>query len=204
MVKVVKFGGSSLASAKQFKKVASIIKEEKARRYVVPSAPGKRNAKDDKVTDLLYEAYDAAAEGSTYKKVFGQIKRRFEDIIEGLSLNLDLTQEFNIIEENFLKKAGRDYAASRGEYLNGMIMAHYLGIDFIDAADIIFFKEDGSLNAGETAREIAERLAHTERAVIPGFYGSDPGGRIKTFSRGGSDITGAIIAGAIHADMYEN
>lgn len=127
MKKVVKFGGSSLASARQFKKVGDIIRADKARRYVVPSAPGKRNDKDEKVTDLLYQCYDAASEGRSYKKILEKIKTRYEEIIEGLEVNLSLDHEFARIEENFVNKAGRDYAASRGEYLNGIIMAAYLG-----------------------------------------------------------------------------
>ena len=204
MKKVVKFGGSSLASAKQFKKAADIVRAEKSRRYVVPSAPGKRKDGDEKVTDLLYECYDIAAGGGSYKKVMAKIKERFAEIIDGLDLNLNLAYEFDRIEENFVKKAGRDYAASRGEYLNGLIMAAYLGYEFIDAAEVIFFDEKGVFDSERTNTELAERLEHTERAVIPGFYGSMPDGRVKTFSRGGSDITGSIVARAVQADLYEN
>lgn len=204
MKKVVKFGGSSLASANQFKKVGDIIRADKSRRFVVPSAPGKRNDKDEKVTDLLYQCYDAASDGKSYKKILEKIKERYMDIIDGLGLNLNLDHEFAAIEENFLKKAGRDYAASRGEYLNGMIMAEYLGYEFIDAASVIFFDADGSFEAELTDQELGERLEHVENAVIPGFYGSRHDGTIKTFSRGGSDVTGSIVAKAIHADMYEN
>ncbi len=204
MKKVVKFGGSSLASAKQFKKVGEIIRSDKTRRYVVPSAPGKRTSKDEKVTDLLYQCYDAVAEGSAYKKILDKIKKRYDEIIEGLDLNLDLGHEFARIEENFLAKAGRDYAASRGEYLNGILMAAYLDYEFIDAAEVVFFHEDGTFNAEATDKELSERLEHVERAVIPGFYGAAPDGTIRTFSRGGSDVTGSIVARAIHADMYEN
>ena len=201
---VVKFGGSSLASAKQFKKVADIIRADKGRRYVVPSAPGKRNDKDEKVTDLLYQCYDAASQGKSYKKILEKIRDRYEEIIDGLHLNLNLDHQFQIIEENFQAGVGRDYAASRGEYLNGILMAAYLGIEFIDAADVVFFDENGNFLSEETNRELEERLAHTERAVIPGFYGSKKDGQICTFSRGGSDITGSIVARAIHADLYEN
>ena len=204
MKKVVKFGGSSLASARQFKKVGDIIRADKARRYVVPSAPGKRNDKDEKVTDLLYQCYDAASTGGSYKKILEKIKKRYTDIIDGLDLNLNLDHEFDRIEENFTAAAGRDYAASRGEYLNGLVMACYLGYEFIDAADVISFDDKGNLNFEETNRELAERLEHVDRAVIPGFYGSSADGSIKTFSRGGSDITGSLVARAIHADMYEN
>lgn len=204
MKKVVKFGGSSLASARQFKKVGNIIRSDKARRYVVPSAPGKRNDKDEKVTDLLYQCYDAAAAGTAYKKILEKIKKWYEEIIEGLDLNLSLDHEFDRIEENFLAKAGRDYAASRGEYLNGILMAQYLGYEFIDAAEVIFFNDNGVFDAESTNKELGERLEHVERAVIPGFYGSTHSGVVKTFSRGGSDVTGSVVARAIHADMYEN
>ena len=204
MKKVVKFGGSSLASAKQFKKVGDIIRADKSRRYVVPSAPGKRNKNDTKVTDMLYACYEAASTGASYGKLLSAIKERYEQIIDGLELNLNLDYEFKTIEENFIAKKGSDYAASRGEYLNGIIMSHYLGYEFIDAAEVIFFDENGTFLSEKTNEELAERLAHTERAVIPGFYGSNPDGTIHTFSRGGSDITGSIVARAIHADLYEN
>lgn len=204
MKKVVKFGGSSLASARQFKKVGDIIRADKARRYVVPSAPGKRSSKDEKVTDMLYACYEAASTGAGYKKILEKIKERYMEIIDGLDLNLNLDHEFANIEENFVKGIGRDYAASRGEYLNGIIMANYLGYEFIDAAEVIFFDENGNFEAESTNKELSERLEHVERAVIPGFYGSKHDGSIKTFSRGGSDVTGSIVAKAIHADLYEN
>ena len=204
MKKVVKFGGSSLASAKQFKKVGDIIRADKSRRYVVPSAPGKRNKNDTKVTDMLYACYEAASTGASYGKLLSAIKERYEQIIDGLELNLNLDYEFKTIEENFIAKKGSDYAASRGEYLNGIIMSHYLGYEFIDVAEVIFFDENGTFLSEKTNEELSERLAHTERAVIPGFYGSNPDGTIHTFSRGGSDITGSIVARAIHADLYEN
>lgn len=204
MKKVVKFGGSSLASAKQFKKVGDIIRSDKSRRYVIPSAPGKRNSQDEKVTDMLYACYDAASTGKSYGKLFTKIKERYLQIVEGLGLNLNLDFEFQKMEENFIAKKGSDYAASRGEYLNGMVMAAYLGYEFIDAAEVIFFDADGNFMADKTDAELAERLSQTERAVIPGFYGSQPDGSIKTFSRGGSDVTGSIVAKAIHADLYEN
>ncbi|MBT9779962.1 aspartate kinase [Clostridium sp. MCC353] len=205
MKKVVKFGGSSLASARQFKKVGDIIRSDKSRRYVIPSAPGKRNDKDEKVTDMLYRCYDAAASGGSYKKILEKIKSRYQEIIDGLDLNLNLDHEFETIEENFIAKAGRDYAASRGEYLNGIVMANYLGYEFVDAAEVVFFDEHGNFLADETNKELSERLEHMDHAVIPGFYGSVfHDGTVKTFSRGGSDVTGSIVAKAIHADMYEN
>lgn len=204
MKKVVKFGGSSLASARQFKKVGDIIRSDKSRRYVIPSAPGKRNSKDEKVTDMLYACYDAASTGASYKKILNKIKDRYKEIIDGLDLNLNLDHEFERIEENFINGIGRDYAASRGEYLNGIVMANYLGYEFIDAAEVIFFDDNGAFEADTTNKELSERLEHVERAVIPGFYGSRHDGTIKTFSRGGSDVTGSIVAKAIHADLYEN
>ena len=204
MKKVVKFGGSSLASARQFKKVKAIIMADKTRSYVVPSAPGKRDNKDTKVTDLLYQCYDAASSGQSYKRILDQIKKRFTDIIDGLELNLNLDFEFDKIEENFINKAGRAYAASRGEYLNGLIMANYLGFPFVDAADVICFDADGTFLAEKTNEELSEHLASMKQAVIPGFYGSKPDGSIATFTRGGSDVTGSLVARALHADLYEN
>lgn len=204
MLKVVKFGGSSLASASQFEKVGEIIRAEDSRRFVIPSAPGKRDAKDEKVTDMLYAAYDAISLGKDYKKIFNKIKDRYNDIISGLSLSLSLEDEFKLIESEFLAGAGRDYAASRGEYLNGIIMANYLGFEFIDAAEVIFFDENDVFDADKTNEILGARLKDKENAVIPGFYGIDINGKVKTFSRGGSDITGAIVARAIKADLYEN
>lgn len=204
MRKVVKFGGSSLASAEQFKKAKEIICADSERKYVVPSAPGKRNAKDTKVTDMLYACYDTAEKGEDFKPQLKAIKARYEEIIKGLSLTLSLDSELKTIEANFKKKAGRDYAASRGEYLNGIIMAHYLKYTFVDPAEVIFFDENGDFDADKTNRVLSERLEKTERAVIPGFYGSLPDGTVHTFSRGGSDVTGSIVAKAVKADVYEN
>ncbi len=204
MKKVVKFGGSSLASAEQFKKVGEIIRSESDRRYVVPSAPGKRYNGDTKVTDMLYGCYRLAEAGRDFSGALENIKARYTEIIEGLSLKLSLDQEFETIRENFQKKAGEDYAASRGEYLNGIVMAEYLGYTFIDAAEVVCFDEEGIFQADETDRALAGRLADVANAVIPGFYGSKPDGSVKTFSRGGSDITGSLVAKAVHADLYEN
>jgi len=204
MVKVVKFGGSSLASAEQFAKVGDIIRADESRRYVVPSAPGKRNAKDTKVTDMLYECYALADAGEDLRIPLMKIKDSYDSIINGLQLKLSLEEEFKVITANFKDKAGSDYAASRGEYLNGIIMANYLGYEFIDAADVIFFEEDGTFDADRTHKVLSKKLEKMENAVIPGFYGSNPDGSIRTFSRGGSDITGSIVAKACKASMYEN
>ena len=209
MKKVVKFGGSSLASAEQFKKVGRIIRKEESRKYVGPSAPGKRTPDDTKVTDMLYSCYGIAIldhdeyEEEVEKQLLA-IKARYDEIIQGLGLSISLDDEFKTIRTNFSRKIGRDYAASRGEYLNGIVMAAYLGYEFIDAADVIKFDEDGNFDSEKTDAILSARLAKTERAVIPGFYGSMPDGRIKTFSRGGSDVTGSIVAKAVHAEMYEN
>ncbi|MCM1161604.1 MAG: aspartate kinase [Roseburia sp.] len=204
MIKIVKFGGSSLASAEQFKKVGAIIRADQDRKYVVPSAPGKRHSADTKVTDMLYATYAYAEQGNDFSKALKAIEARYNEIIEGLGLELSLEEEFKTIAENFKKKAGSDYAASRGEYLNGIIMANYLGYEFIDAATVIFFDENGSFMADKTDQVLSERLAGVERAVIPGFYGAKEDGTVKTFSRGGSDITGSIVAKAVKADVYEN
>lgn len=204
MVKVVKFGGSSLASAEQFAKVGQIIRADQSRKYVVPSAPGKRNSKDTKVTDMLYACYDLAEKEEEFRVPLMKIKDRYDSIINGLSLKLSLDEEFKKISENFKAKAGIDYAASRGEYLNGIIMANYLGYTFIDAAEVVFFDENGDFDSEKTDKVLSKRLEKCEKAVIPGFYGMGEDGRIVTFSRGGSDITGAIVAKACHASMYEN
>ena len=143
MRKVVKFGGSSLASAEQFKKVGNIIHADKERKFVVPSAPGKRDADDTKVTDMLYSCYDLAEAGKDFKAQLQAIRERYQEIIDGLALKISLEEEFKIIEKNFKAKAGSDYAASRGEYLNGIVMAAYLGFEFVDAADVIRFNEQG-------------------------------------------------------------
>lgn len=204
MVKVVKFGGSSLASSQQFKKVGEIIHAEESRKYIVPSAPGKRFSDDIKVTDMLYECYTTAVKGKDYKPLLENIKKRYYEIINELGLDLSLEKEFSIMESGFVGKAGRDYAASRGEYLNGIVLANYLGFEFIDAAEVIFFDDNGNFDADKTNEILSERLSKVAYAVIPGFYGSMPNDTIKTFSRGGSDVTGSIVAKAVKADLYEN
>ena len=202
--KVVKFGGSSLASAEQMKKVFDIIRQDDSRRYVIPSAPGKRYSDDVKVTDMLYRCYAAAAEGKDISDRIQAIEARYQEIIDGLDLKLDLSEEFALMEDLFRRQAGRDYAASRGEYLNGRVMAAYLGFRFIDPAEVICFDESGNFDSEKTHQILKERLRNVEYAVIPGFYGAMPDGSIKTFSRGGSDITGSIVARAVRADVYEN
>ena len=204
MKKVVKFGGSSLASAEQFIKVGNIIRADKERSYVVPSAPGKRFSADTKVTDMLYACYALAEEGKDFSQALDAIKARYQEIIDGLHLELSLEKEFAVIAKNFKEKAGDNYAASRGEYLNGIVMAAYLGYEFVDAAEVIFFKDNGEFDAELTNEVLSDRLSHCANAVVPGFYGAYADGRVKTFSRGGSDITGSIVAKAVKADVYEN
>ena len=201
MKKVVKFGGSSLASSGQFKKVGEIIRSDPDRRYVVPSAPGKRFDADVKVTDMLYDCYRRVRAGKSFTNALDNIRERYQEIIDGLGMDLSLADEFKTIERNFVEDAGEDYAASRGEYLNGIVMANYLGFEFVDAAEVVCFDEDGSFNPAETDRKMGKRLLGLECAVIPGFYGAKPDG---TFSRGGSDVTGSLVAKATHADLYEN
>ncbi len=206
-IKVVKFGGSSLADAKQFRRVAEIIKADPSRRYVVPSAPGKRFSDDVKVTDMLYTLYElvkSRADASVIDAHFDKIKERYNGIIAELGLNFDLSGEYEYIKNAVLHNAGRDFAASRGEYLNGLILAKYLGFDFVDAENVIYFKDNGSFDEEKTNDMLSMELKDHKYAVIPGFYGTSPNGHIVTFSRGGSDITGSIVARAAEADLYEN
>lgn len=203
-LKVVKFGGSSLASAEQFRKVADIIKSDENRRYVVASAPGKRFKGDFKITDMFYLIYDRVAAGDNIDTLFEEITGRYQEIADGLGIEISMEAEFSRIKNALYGMAGRDYAASRGEYLNSMLLAKYMGYDFIDAAEVIFFKQDGTFDAEKTNTVLAERLKRHPYAVVPGFYGSMPNGTIKTFSRGGSDITGSILARAANAELYEN
>lgn len=187
-----------------FRKVGEIIRSDESRRYVVPSAPGKRFDGDTKVTDLLYKCYNTAVEGEDFIPILQEIKGRYYEIIRGLNLDLSLEDEFAQIEADFKAQAGTDYAASRGEFLNGKVMAAYLGYEFVDAADVIRFDKNGNLDAEKTDRLLSKKLAKCEHAVIPGFYGAGEDGKVKTFSRGGSDVTGSLVAKAIKADLYEN
>ena len=202
--KVVKFGGSSLADAGQFRKVKDIITADPARRYVVPSAPGKRFSEDTKITDMLYTCQRFASEGKDFSEVLGQIRSRYLEIAKDLGLSFDPTDELDRIAFRLKEGATRDFAASRGEYLNGMLLADYLGFPFVDAAEVICFNESGTLLMTETMMLLREKLADMPYAVIPGFYGAGPNGEIITFSRGGSDITGSLVARAVRAEIYEN
>lgn len=203
-VKVVKFGGSSLADAEHFKQVASIIKADSQRRYVVPSAPGKRFKEDIKVTDMLYECYEKIRNHESIDEIYAKISDRYNSIIAGLGLDFDISGELEYVKSAMMHRSGRDFAASRGEYLNSLILAKYLKFDFVDAENVIYFKDNGTLDEEKTNEAMREELMQHKNAVIPGFYGVMPNGTIKTFSRGGSDITGSIVARALDADLYEN
>jgi len=201
---VAKFGGSSLSNAGQFQKVRNILKMDSRRAYVVPSAPGKRFADDDKVTDLLYAAHGMHCSGGSCADLFGRIQERYAAIAQDLGITIDLDAEFDRIRQDLIDGQSCDYCASRGEYLNGLLLSRYLGFTFIDPKDTIFFSENGMLDSERTNAVLGEALRKVENAVIPGFYGSMPDGSIRTFSRGGSDITGAIVARAADAERYEN
>ncbi len=203
-IKVVKFGGSSLADAEHFRRVASIVKSDPSRRFVVASAPGKRSSEDVKVTDMLYRCYEMVRNGKDITEYYGKIVKRYNDIISDLGLDYDLSGELAYIRNAILGHAGQDFAASRGEYLNSLILAKFLGFDFIDAESVIFFRDNGSYDEEKTNAVMHEELLRHEYAVIPGFYGVMPNGTIKTFSRGGSDVTGSIVARAAEAELYEN
>lgn len=202
--KAVKFGGSSLADANQFRKVYDIIKSDPKRKYVVPSAPGKRFSDDIKITDMLYKCCESAGSGLDFSEDFQKIKDRYNGIIADLGINMSLDDEFDTIVKELKARPAKDYAGSRGEYLNGKILAKYLDYNFVDASDVIIFDTKGTLLLDETVKAVRQKLKNLENAVIPGFYGRTTEGIIKTFSRGGSDVTGAIIANAVNAEIYEN
>ena len=203
-IKVVKFGGSSLADAEHFRQVAKIVKADPQRKYVIPSAPGKRFSEDTKVTDMLYTCYEMVRKNENIDEYFAKIADRYNSIITDLGLDFDISGALNYVKNAMLHHSGRDFAASRGEYLNGLILAKYLGFDFIDAENVIFFRDDGTFDQELTNTAMRDELMKHKYAVIPGFYGITPNGTIKTFSRGGSDITGSIVARAAGADLYEN
>jgi len=201
---VAKFGGSSLADVDQFIKVKRIVELDENRKLIVPSAPGRRYKEDEKVTDLLYATKKTVLDGGDPKELFEHIRVRYTDLRDGLKLNIEIEKYLDIVEQDVNNGASLDYTASRGEYLNGLLLADFLGYEFVDAADVIFFDKKGRLDIEKTESVMGGRLKHTERAVIPGFYGALPDGEIKTFSRGGSDVTGSIVARVVMANLYEN
>lgn len=201
---VAKFGGSSLADSEQFKKVKRIVDLDANRRYIVPSAPGKRDRDDHKVTNLLYMCHQLASHGLGFEEVYSIIEKRFQEICRDLGAKMDIALHLEEIKGEIQKGASQDFVASRGEYLNALVLADFLGYEFVDAKDIFCFDEKNILDAEKTNQRVAEVLANVERAVIPGFYGANNKGEIVTFSRGGSDISGAIIARGMGAVLYEN
>ncbi len=201
---VTKFGGSSLADAGQFAKVKEILLMDEARQYVVPSAPGRRFKTDDKVTDLLYKCHRQAESGEDFQETFDLIAARYMDIAEELGLTVDLGAALDEVNEKIAAGANADYCASRGEYLNGLLLADYMGWRFLDSATVIKFDQNGNLDAEKTNSLMAAALADGLPTVVPGFFGSYEDGTVHTFSRGGSDITGAIVARAVNASVYEN
>lgn len=203
-IKVCKFGGTSLADASQIKKVKAIIESDGDRRMIIPSAPGKRSDADIKITDLLLMSRELVQDKERFESVLKKVMDRFGEIIEELDLNFDLDEEFMEIRYNLIKGVTDDYIVSRGEYLNGKLLAAFLEYTFIDPVEVIRFDENGDFDEEATHAILSDRLAEVECAVIPGFYGGTENGDVKVFSRGGSDITGAIVARACQADVYEN
>lgn len=201
---VAKFGGSSLADAHQFRKVKGIVEANNKRRYIIPSAPGRGGKEDVKVTDLLYLAHEQAKQHIHTGDTFAKIEARFQEICQKLKIDADLSKELVAIKEKVDLGASRDYAASRGEYMNGLILAKYLDFEFVDASELIVFKDNGRCDLRATEAKAKERLRLVRNAVIPGFYGANARGEVVTFSRGGSDVTGSIIANAVQANLYEN
>ncbi len=203
-IKVVKFGGSSVADALQLQKVKNIIEADADRKYVVVSAPGKRYSDDNKITDLLYLCKTQVDHNLPADHIFQVICDRFKIMEVNLGISVNIEKELDEIRSNLRRGVSADYIASRGEYLNAILTAAFLGYDFVDAAKLIKFDNKGRYLAKETNEALSTELAKHERAVIPGFYGSAPDGSIKTFSRGGSDVTGSLVAKAVDADVYEN
>lgn len=203
-VVVAKFGGSSLADSEQIRKVADIVRSDKNRKFVVVSAPGKRHGKDQKITDLLYLCHNMAEQDLEFEEIFKVIETRYKGIRDELGLSLEIEKQLEEIKDRIANGATPDYTASRGEYLNGILIADYLDYEFIDAAELVVFKRNGVCDLESTKLKIKERTEGCRRAVIPGFYGATTDGRIRTFSRGGSDVTGSLIAQGVEADLYEN
>ena len=204
MLKVAKFGGSSMADAGQYRKVKAIIDADKGRRVVIVSAAGKRRKDDHKITDLLYLCHAHTQYGVDCSQVFDIITSRYLEIRDELGLTLPLEQEFAELKKRLDKKnISQDELVSRGEYFSAKLMAAFLGYEFVDAADWIFFQMDGTVDK-ERSYEALQSQVHGSGVVIPGFYGTMPDGHVKTFTRGGSDITGALAAAALDADVYEN
>ena len=203
MIKVTKFGGSSVANAKQFAKVKHIIDSDPSRKFIVTSACGKESHEDHKVTDLLYLIQAHIKYGVSYESLFDMIVKKYKSIQEELHLHVDLDEEFLKIRKIIQNDDSPDYLVSRGEYLTGKLLAEYLGAKFVDAADVIMFHYDGTIDMKRTSEKLMQHVQGSEKILIPGFYGATPNGTIKVMSRGGSDITGAVLANVVDADVYE-
>ena len=203
-VKVCKFGGTSMADGNVINGVKKIIDADARRKYVVVSAPGKRYSGDTKVTDLLYACHKELVEKGSCKNGFAAVRARFNSLVKELNIPFEINALLDETEAAIDSERSEDFTASRGEYLCARIVAEVLGATFIDAKDVIFFNEDGSLNGEKSYKAISFAVSGAERAVIPGFYGKGYDGKVKTFSRGGSDISGSIIARAVNATVYEN
>ncbi len=203
-MKVCKFGGSSLANAEQFQKVKAIVEADKERKFIVPSAPGRRNDKDFKITDILYLCHEHVKKSVNMDYIYSMLEERYSELVKDLGLSLDIEYELAEIKKEILNGASADYCASRGEYLCSLILSEYLNMPVVNPEELIVIRSDGKLDANLSYQKISEVLAVYDSAVIPGFYGATKQGRIKTFSRGGSDISGAIIARGVNADIYEN
>lgn len=204
MLKVAKFGGSSVAGAEQFKKVKSIVESDPDIKVVVVSAAGKRSSGDHKLTDLLYLCHAHLSYGVPCDDIIHTIEQRLREIRDELGLGFDVGAEMEKLEKSMSKDMSADELVSRGEYLTSRLMADYLGFQFVDAADCVFFSFDGQIERDKTYEAIAAAYEKYGRIVLPGFYGRLPNGRIKVMTRGGSDISGALAAAAIDADVYEN
>ena len=203
-IKVVKFGGTSMADARAITQSANIVLSDKKRRYVVVSAPGKRDSHDHKVTDLLYACYHDIEINGECKATFNKIRERFTQIVDDLELDFDINPYLDQTEKDIMKYRNAGFCASRGEYLSALVFSKKLGYEFIDAKELFVFTENGEFDSEATNQKVSKALKHVERAVIPGFYGADEMGNVHTFSRGGSDVSGAVIARAVGASMYEN
>ncbi len=203
-MKTVKFGGTSLADAAMMKQCAEILKADDERRFVIVSAPGKRFKDDIKVTDLLYQIHDECENGKDFLPTLEKVKERFAGIVKDLGIDFDLDGEFAKIAEDIHPSCNQSWLVSRGEYLNAKIFAEYMGWPFVDAKDLLIFKENHLLSHHLTYKNAGNILEEYSHAVIPGFYGADTHGNITTFTRGGSDVTGAVIARSVGASLYEN
>ncbi len=204
MIKVVKFGGSSVANAEQFQKVKNIVESDPSRKFIVTSACGKESHEDHKVTDLLYLIQAHIQYGVSYESLFDMVVKKYTSIKEDLHLSLDLEAEFQKMRDILTKNDTPDYLVSRGEYLTGKLLAEYLGATFVDAAKVIQFHYDGTIDMKRTGEQLQLYAKNHEKILVPGFYGAMPNGTIRVMSRGGSDITGAVLANLVNADVYEN